>query len=405
VATHWSGWSTQWPAAIPIALRHPDPIEIFQHLNGQVSPNAAQAVEIGRGKCALRMLGGKLSGDPLEFFERCWQEIAIFCDPMHPAELLGAGEKRFKGRKSNSDMIDQLSHPWRTRAVGGESGSDAFPEGIFCRRGLCPVAGKMIDGAAAGNDAGRAKLRDGTAQQRSRDRRSESRVNTGFIEPEQFRVRAVMSTKRLYGLVKQCLPMIGMQGDPRARIMAELDRVDGNERPAFGGRQIPASFEDIKVKAANRCLEHALEGCCGVGCAERIEPYQAHRVVLARRRQRIEYEAAAEGMLRRLIAQDELLHRPSGNGLVEVKRRNGGFAGLDGLGREERDAASEVLSADMQMGRSPMAERPFTPEQAQLDFDALGRLVPASDDPNTAPQIIKPYPGQLDGAAVARLRQ
>ena len=67
-----------------MALRYPDPIEILQDLNGQVSPNAADAIEIGCGKCAVRMFGGKSFGDTFQFIERRRQEIAIFCHLMDP---------------------------------------------------------------------------------------------------------------------------------------------------------------------------------------------------------------------------------------------------------------------------------------------------------------------------------
>jgi hypothetical protein len=192
----------QWPAAIPLTLRHPDAIEIFKELNGQISPNPAQAAEIGCGKCAVRMPGGKLFGDPLQLIERGWQEITIFCHPMHPTELLGAGEKRFEGREINPDTIDQLSHPRRTHAVGSEGGPYALPQGSFRGCRLYLVAGKMNDDAPAGNEASCAKLRDGTAQQRSRDRGSESRMNTGFIEPKPFRAVAVMGPKHVYDVIK-----------------------------------------------------------------------------------------------------------------------------------------------------------------------------------------------------------
>src|SRR5579883_2632572 len=155
------GRNAQQPAAVRMPLRYPDPIEIFQDLNGQVSPDAAQAVEIGCGECAVGMPGGKLFGDPFQLIERRRQKIAIFCHPMHPAKLLGAGKKRFEGRESNFNLIDQFPHPRRAHAVGREGGRDAFPDGGFRGRRLCLVGGKVNDDAPARHYARRAKLRDG----------------------------------------------------------------------------------------------------------------------------------------------------------------------------------------------------------------------------------------------------
>src|SRR6266481_4114246 len=276
------------------------------------------------------------------------------------------------------------------------------------------MAGKMNDDAGAAKDAGLAKLHDGPAQQRFRDHGPDGSVNTRFIEPKQLRMLAVMSVEHLDDLLAQSVPMTGIQDDPGVPVMADLDRTDRHQRVAFRRRQVTGLREGIEVETARRCREHAGERRRGVGGAERIKSRQAqpppYPPPLAGegregvcRRQRIKDLAAAKGALRRLIAQDELLQGPSRNGPVEVKRRNRGFAWLDRLGREECDAAGQILGADMQMGRGPMAERPLAPEQAQLDFDASGRLVRTRDDPDAAPQIIKCDPGQMDGAAIARL--
>src|SRR6266481_3006497 len=197
------------------------------------------------------------------------------------------------------------------------------------------MAGKMNDDARAAKDAGLAKLHDGTAQQRFRDQGPKSCVNARFIKSKQLRVLAVMSVEHLDDLLAQSAPMTGIQDDPCVPVMADLDRMGRYQRLAFRRRQVTGLGEGIEVETARRCRKHAGEGGRGVGGAERIKSHEAQRAVLACRRQRIEDQAAAKGPLRRLIAQDELLHGPSRNGSVEVKRRNSGFTWLDRLGGQE----------------------------------------------------------------------
>src|SRR6266849_1652684 len=142
------------------------------------------------------------------------------------------------------------------------------------------MVGKMNDESPAGKDAGLAKLRDGAAQQRFRDQGSESRVNTRFVEPKQLRVRAVMSVEHFDDLVAQRFPMISVQGNLRVPVMADLGRVDRNERLAFRRRQITGLYEGIEVESTRRCRKHAGEGRRSVGCPKRIKPRQAQCAVL-----------------------------------------------------------------------------------------------------------------------------
>src|SRR5262249_61304196 len=138
-----------------------------------------------------------------------------------------------------------------------------------------------------------------------------------------------------------------------------------------------------------------------LGCIERVGPRQPQYAVLACRRQRIEDTPASKGALRRLIAQDESLSRPCGDRPIDVECRHGRLVWLDGLAGEERDTAGKILSTDVQVAPSPMAERPFAPQKAQFDLEALARLIAASDDPNTAPQVVSFDPRKIDSPAIA----
>jgi len=89
-----------------MTLRRPDTVKIFQDLYREIAPNAAGAVEIGRRKCAIGTFRGDMFRDPFQFIERCRQEIAVFCHAMDPAQLLGAGEKRFEPVEGYSNQVD-----------------------------------------------------------------------------------------------------------------------------------------------------------------------------------------------------------------------------------------------------------------------------------------------------------
>src|SRR5260370_140069 len=118
----------------------------------------------------------------------------------------------------------------------------------------------MNDDAGAAKDAGLAKLRDGTAQQRLRDHGPESSVNTRFIQSKQLRVLGVMSLEDFDGLIAQRVPMIGVQDYLRAAVMADLDRMGRNQRLALQRRQITGLCEGLEGETAKRCRKHAGEG-------------------------------------------------------------------------------------------------------------------------------------------------
>jgi hypothetical protein len=89
-----------------MTLRCPDTVKIFQDLYREITPNAAGAVEIGRRKGAVCIFRGDMFRDPFQFTERCRQEIAVLCHTMDPAQLLGAGEKRFEPVEGYANQVD-----------------------------------------------------------------------------------------------------------------------------------------------------------------------------------------------------------------------------------------------------------------------------------------------------------
>ena len=67
----------QQRAAITMALRETNVIEIFQHLDGQITSDAADAIEIGRYKCAVRTFRRKTLRDLFQLTKRCRQKKPI----------------------------------------------------------------------------------------------------------------------------------------------------------------------------------------------------------------------------------------------------------------------------------------------------------------------------------------
>src|SRR5215467_9452643 len=112
------------------------------------------------------------------------------------------------------------------------------------------------------------------AKQRLCYLRSKRRINPHFIEPEQFRVFAVMSVEQFDDLVAQCVPMIGVQDDSRVPVMTDLRRMNRKERLGFLSSQIMGLTEGIEVETATCRRKHAGKRSRGVKCLERIKPRQ-----------------------------------------------------------------------------------------------------------------------------------
>ena len=130
---------TRQPPPVAVAFRNPDAVEIFQHLDGEVAPDAADAIEIRGCESAIGGLRGKMAGHLLQFFERFRQVEPIGRHAVNPAELLGAGEVGFDRLQGEARQFGEFAHPRRAHAAARERGFHALPQAELRRSGLHPV--------------------------------------------------------------------------------------------------------------------------------------------------------------------------------------------------------------------------------------------------------------------------
>ena len=148
------------------------------------------------------------------------------------------------------------------------------------------------------------------------------------------------------------------------------------------GRQIECALEPGEVDAGRRAGEQRGKCAVGIGVFHRGELGGARlRVAPARRNERVDDRAAADGAHGRLIADDEAVAIERHQWFVRDDLHYGRSAGCNRRAAPDRDSRRHVRSAEVDMHGRPVLERlRFAGEHLQAHVEALRRRVDCRRD-------------------------
>ena len=208
--------------------------------------------------------------------------------------------------------------------------------------------------------------------------------------------------------------LAGRERQPHPAVARRLVRHRRLERRLLVGAEVPKRREARQVDAARRLereqRRQRLRRVRRVEGGERRQPLRL--AAPARRREGVDDDTAAEGVLRRLVAHDEAVAVQRADRPVERELHPARGPRRDGVALEHDDARADVARPEVQVHRRPVRERPGgRVEQVQPGVDARGRRVRArGDDPVAALDValLQPAAGEVErqalaGAALLRL--
>ncbi|MEX2197753.1 MAG: hypothetical protein WD886_03015 [Burkholderiales bacterium] len=300
------------------------------------------------------------------------QEVAVGRDPVHAPGARRALQEVGHRRRLHLQLRRKLVHARRPAAVAFEERRELEPQRLVLSRKHGPVL-RQAQARALAREAPRVDQGINHRQQRP--------AHFGRARPDRFRVRCMPVAHRLLQPVAFAVPSVAPHHVARA---AHLER---HQIGGFRSRRVEHLLEPLEVHHA--VVQQPREGRVRV---------QAGDVLAARRgalrRQRVHDHARAAQALRPVVAQQQPIAMPRGDGVRECEAREA---------PERREPRLQHRGAQVHADRPDARARRAEPGHLDIQMPRHRRRRGVGDD-IPAPDVLARQAVQRERTALARRR-